>query len=196
MAAQHLQQAITELHARGLQYPNPPEFNAAWREHLPTLMQNAQHAAQNGHNYRDPSLRIGCGVLGYSHGKFDTASVGWNNTPRKLTDEEKAEFKPCSEKHGVLDCLNKLLLPVGLVMYTDYNQRDDVTGLLLDVYVACSNCEEWMSVLLPRWFRMMFFRKRLPTDPRSDDPFVRVEMTLYHLGVLHREAWKDKLKHL
>ncbi len=188
--------AIVELHERGVTHPSLSELNAAWYEHLPVLIANAQRAEQKGHNYRDESARIGCSVLGYSHGRFDAASMGWNNTPRPLTAEEKAEFKPCSEKHAILDCLKRFLLPVGLVMYSDYNQPDDITGLLLDVYVACSNCEEWMSVILPPWFRMMFFRKRLPSDPPSDDPFVRFETTLDELGLLHQAAHADRLKHL
>jgi len=180
--------AVAELYERGVTHPSLPELDIAWRACMPVLMQNAMEAQHNGHNYRDPLLRIGTCVLGYSHGRFDTNSVGWNNTPRQLTEEEKAEFKPCSEKHGILNCLNQLLLPVGLVMYTDHNQPDDITGLLLDAYVACSNCEEWMSVILPPWFKMMFFRKRLSSDQRNSDPFVRIEMSLDQLGLLHREA--------
>ncbi len=193
--AAHLR-AIAVLHERGLQHPTRPELNRAWREHLPALMANAQIAESKGHNYRSPLLRVGCSVLGYSHGKFDTSSMGWNNTPRPLTDEEKAEFKPCGEKHGILNCLGRFFLPVGLVAYSDFNQPDDITGLSLGTLVACSNCEQWMSVILPPWFKMMFFRKRLPSDPPSEDPFVRVEMSLNDLGLLHQAAHRDKLKHL
>ena len=172
------------LQSLGDLWPTQAVFGRAWSEHKHgRLLSLAREAESKGHNWRpEKPVKIGCAVLGYSQGDFDLESVGWNNTPRPLTDAEKRRFKPCAEKAGIIHCLSRMLMPVGLVISTQHNQPDDDTGLLLDVFTCCSNCAQWMEVLLPPWFMIGSFCVRPDGSQKYD------EWNLSQLVLLHQEA--------
>lgn len=172
------------LQSLGDLWPTQAVFGRAWSEHKHgRLLSLAREAESKGHNWRpEKPVKIGCAVLGYSQGDLDLESVGWNNTPRPLTDAEKRRFKPCAEKAGIIHCLSRMLMPVGLVISTQHNQPDDDTGLLLDVFTCCSNCAQWMEVLLPPWFMIGSFCVRPDGSQKYD------EWNLSQLVLLHQEA--------
>lgn len=186
---------IADWYRRPHQMPTPAELAFGWHSHARELMANATMACRFAYSYRPEPAHIGCSVLGYSNGKFDASPIGWNCTVRQLSDEQKAIFKPCAEKHGIIDCFNRGMLPVGLMVHTDHLQEDDVTSLLLDVFVPCYNCIEWMETKLPPWLRIGCFRNRLPSDPPSTDQFVRLGTSLDQLGLLHQRAYEHKHHH-
>ncbi len=171
------------LQSLGSVWPTEEARERAWAEHRQHLLVVAQQAQLNGHNWRpEKPVQIGCAVLGYAGGVFDSSSMGWNNTPRPLSDAEKRRFKPCAEKAGIINCLGHMLMPVGLVISTQHNQPDDDTGLLLDVFTCCSNCVRWMEALLPPWFKVASFCLQ------PDGSYKHEEWTLHQLVLLHQEA--------
>lgn len=171
------------LQSLGSVWPAQEAREKAWTEHKQHLRVVAQQAQLNGYNWRpEKPVQIGCAVLGYAGGVFDSSSMGWNNTPRPLSDAEKRQFKPCAEKAGIIDCLCRMFMPVGLVISTRHNQPDDDTGLLLDIFTCCSNCVQWMEALLPPWFMIGSFCVRPDGSQKYD------EWTLNQLALMHRQS--------
>ncbi|MCX6819819.1 MAG: hypothetical protein NT019_00810 [Candidatus Adlerbacteria bacterium] len=168
------------------------ERQNAFRKFQPELIIRASHAQKNGINWRpEKPAKIGCCVLGHDgYGHFDTNSVGWNNTPRRLSDEEKRHFKPCAEKYAVLQCLRRRLIPIGMLTYSTHNQPDDVTGLERKVLCCCSNCTLWMQEInTPGDFLIESVRPELEGDnPLSEDGFVVERYDLNRLVRMHEEA--------
>lgn len=160
----------------------------AWQAHRQDLISLAWLAESAGRSWRpERPVKIGCAVLGFSEGVFDSLSFGYNNTPRPLSQEEKHKFKPCAEKTAIIHCLGRMLLPVGLVLSTGHNQPDDDTGLLLDRLACCSNCVRWMQAFLPPWFLVG------SCCVQPDGSCKYTEWTLHELSLLHQEALRFKV---
>lgn len=172
--------------------PSQEAIRRAWHEKRAEMIVRAREASLRAHNWRpEKPVKIGCCVLGHDgRGHFDATAVGWNNTPRPLTDKEKVEFKPCAEKFGILDCLRKGFAPVGLRFYTNHNQADDVTGLKRNAFCMCSYCVGWMEgVHVPLSFLVESVRPRLETDDSpSHEMYYSEEYTLEDIICMHNEA--------
>ncbi|MEI6864338.1 MAG: hypothetical protein WCK46_03190 [Candidatus Adlerbacteria bacterium] len=175
--------------------PTEQEVRDAWKAHYPNLTLRAVCAQTKGLNWRkEKPVKIGCCVLGHDgRGNFDSRSVGWNNTPRRLSEAEKQYFKPCAEKYAVLHCLKRGLIPVGMMIFTDHNQPDDVTGLQRPAFCSCSYCASWMETIrLPSEFLIETMRPRLGTDPPNKDLFVSDRYSLGRLIDMHKDAFGQK----
>jgi hypothetical protein len=175
------------LEVRAWQRPNHEQTMLAFAQYRPQMVENARAASLKGINWRpEKPVKIGCCLLACDgRGNFSCDFIGWNSTPRPLSEQQKEYFKPCAEKNSILKCLNAGWLPLAAVVYTNHNQPDDVTGLQRKVFCPCAYCVWWkQAIFIPPTFVID------SVCPTSDGGLINEAFTLEEWARLHEEAMR------
>lgn len=177
-------------------WPSPAEIEWQWHIHQRELVERAQRAQQFGYSYnRVKPVSIGCSVLAYRHdapeGEKFRAFDGWNYTLSKRPFD-RSRIKWCAERMGVTSAIEAgYTLIVGVVIYTDHNQADDITGLVTRLFMACKECDDFFLPIVPPTAKILSVRPALPCDFNPDG--TPAEFTTMDTDYQTLRRWHDEV---
>lgn len=152
----------------GKDYRLPTPAEMAWRWNLERQNLMARAVWEEQHAYSHRNARYGVALLVCRAGDTDEERFAIVSAPNfTLTPRPKHRLKMCGERtsKGYATEMGYDHI-VGVVVFSDNMQPDDVSGMFFDVQHPCWDCAEMLSPVLPRTAPLILFRRRgvVPCD--------------------------------